>query len=104
MITFAVTVPGPGSVDVLATAWKDNLAIIATLPQPALHRFTFARAQATARHAGTIVVSVTPNARGRRLVLHHTYRVTLRLWITYTPPGAAPRSIGVYGLHLAAAS
>jgi FG-GAP repeat len=103
-ITFAVTVPGPGTVDVLATAWKDNLAIIATLPQPALRRFTFARAQATARHAGTVVVSVTPNARGRRLVLHHTYRVTLRLWITYTPPGAPPHTIGVYGLDLAAAS
>jgi hypothetical protein len=103
-ITFAVTLPGPGTVDVLATAWKDNLAIIATLPQPALHRFTFARAQATARQAGTIIISVTPNARGRHFVLHHTYRVTLRLWITYAPPGAPPRSIGVYGLHLAAAS
>jgi hypothetical protein len=102
-ITFAVTLPGPGTVDVLETAWKNNLAVIATRLQPALQRFTFARAQATARHAGTIVISVTPNARGRRLVLHHTYRVTLRLWVTYTPPGAPSRSVGISGLHLRAA-
>ena len=99
-IRLAVTLPGPGSVDVLETAWNDNLASIAELPQPAARRFAFARANTTARHAGTFALTVTPNARGRRLVLHHTYRVTLRLWVTYHPPGARQRSLGFYGLHL----
>ena len=99
-IRVGVRLPGPGTVDVLATAWNDNLASIATLLRPAAHRFTFARAATTARVGGTTVLSVRPNALGRRLVLHHTYRVTLRLWITYTPPGVRPRSVGIYGLHL----
>ena len=30
----------------------------------------------------------------------HTYRVTLRLWVTYTPAGRTYRSIGFDGLHL----
>ena len=43
---------------------------------------------------------VTPNARGKRLVLHHTYHAVLRLWVTYTPTGGNQRSVGFYGLHL----
>jgi hypothetical protein len=43
---------------------------------------------------------VTPNSRGRLLVHHHTYRVTLRLWVSYTPTGGTHRSIGFYNLHL----
>ena len=99
-VGFAVTLPGPGTIDVLETAWNDNLATIAELPQPAAHRFAFARMDTTAQHAGTIPLSVRPNARGRLLVHHHTYRVTLRLWVTYTAPGARPRTHGFYGLPL----
>jgi hypothetical protein len=43
---------------------------------------------------------VKPNAMGRRLVAHHRYRVTLRLWISYTPRHGRQRDIGYYGLHL----
>ena len=101
-ITFAVKVPGPGTVDVLETAWNDNLARVATLLQPAAHRFVFARAHTSARGATTIPVSVSPNVRGRLLVHHHTYRVTLRLWVTYTPVAGRSHSVGIYGLHLPA--
>ena len=45
---------------------------------------------------------MNPNLRGRRLILRHTYRVTLRLWVTYTPTGGVQRKIGFYGLHLRA--
>ena len=45
-------------------------------------------------------IPVNPNAPGRHLVAHHRYRVTLRLWVTYTPTGGQPRSIGTYGLHI----
>jgi hypothetical protein len=100
--TFILTanVPGPGAVDVLVTAWKDNFAGAARLLQPAKGRFVFARAYAPAKGAGTLRIVVTPNALGRRLIAHHRYRVTLRLWISYTPTHGRQRDIGYYGLHL----
>jgi hypothetical protein len=99
--TFVVTVkvPGPGRVDVLVTAWNDNVAHISLL-QPAAGRFVFARAHATSSTAKTVKIVVRPNAKGRRLVSHHRYQVTLRLWVTYKPAGGKSRSIGYYGLHL----
>lgn len=40
-------------------------------------------------------------SRGRQSrVTHHRYRVTLRLWISYTPTHGRQRDIGDYGLHL----
>jgi hypothetical protein len=100
--TFTVTVkvPGPGTVDILVTAWKDNLASVAAILQPAKGRFVFARAHAIARRAGTLTIPVYPNAQGRRLIAHHRYPVTLRLWVSYTPTGGRQRNIGFYGLHL----
>jgi hypothetical protein len=100
--TFIVTakIPGPGRVDVLVTAWKDNLAGAARVLNPAPGRFVFARAHATATHAGTLRIAVTPNVLGRRLVAHHRYRVTLRLWISFTPTHGGQRDLGYYGLHL----
>ena len=97
--TFSLRVPGPGSVDVLETAWKDNLARAAVL-KPAAERFVFARQHVHAPHGGTVSVTVNPNPRGRRLVARHRYRVVLRLWVTYTPSGGLYRSIGFLGLHL----
>jgi len=101
--TLIVTVraPGAGVIDVLVTAWKDNLAAgIARLLQPATGRFVFARAHARASRAGVLSITVRPNARGRLLIAHHRYRVTLRLWISYTPVQGRQRDIGYYGLHL----
>jgi hypothetical protein len=85
---------------VLVTAWKDNLASAARLLQPALHRFVYARKHAGARRRGTVHLVVKPNRRGRRLVSRPRYRVTLRLWVTFTPTEGTQRSTGVYGLHL----
>ncbi len=98
-VTLDLTVPGPGTVDVLETAWNNNLARVAVL-QPAKNRFVYARKHADATSAGTLTLRITPNARGKRLVLHHTYHAVLRLWVTYTPTGGNPRSVGFYGLHL----
>ena len=100
IITVRVKVPGRGRIDVLGTAWNDNLAQAAVLLQPAPHRFVFARAHRSARRAGSLALRVIPNARATRLVHHHTYRVTLGLWITYTPTGGKYRKHGFYGLHL----
>ncbi|HUA71785.1 MAG TPA: GLEYA domain-containing protein [Solirubrobacteraceae bacterium] len=106
LFTVRVTVPGAGRADVLITAWSDNLAVVATAPpsstllQPAPGRFVFARATAVATAAETLRVTLRPSARGLRLVAHHRYPVTLRLWVTYTPTGGVPRTVGFYGLHL----
>jgi hypothetical protein len=102
-LSLVVTVPGPGRLDMMETAWNDNLARLALL-QPAPHRFVFARARTQATSAGKLRVFVTPTARGRLLVHHHAYRVTLRLWVTYTPIGGGARTDAVYGLHLTGAA
>jgi hypothetical protein len=102
-----VKVPSQGRLDILITAWQDNfaraanaLAAAPALLQPAIGRFVLARAHATTNSASTLRILVRLNARGRWLVAHHRYRVTLRLWATYTPSGGQPRSIGHYGLHI----
>jgi hypothetical protein len=98
-IRFSVGVPGPGSVDVLETAWDDNLASAAALLEPARNRFVYARAHVDATRPGTQIVSVYPNDRGGLLVAHHKYPVVLRLWVSYTPDRWT-RTIGFLGLHL----
>jgi len=99
-ITLNVKVPGAGAIDVLETAWNDNLASTAVLLAPAPRRFVVARQHKRARRASTLHLRVPPNQRGKRLVHHHTYRVTLRLWVSYTPNGGRFRKQGFYGLHL----
>ena len=99
MVSFAVKVPGSGAIDVLETAWKDNSARIAVLLQPAPRRFVYARGKTAAR-AATLRFRIKPNRRGRKLVRHHRYRVTLRLWVSYTPTGANFRKQAFYGLRL----
>ena len=53
-ITCQVKVPGPGTIDVLETAWNDNIAHAAVQLQPAPRRFVFARLHKTARRATTL--------------------------------------------------
>jgi hypothetical protein len=106
VVTVRATFPGPGRADVLETGWISNEAKSAdeakyAVLQPAHGRFVFSRARFTVRRAGTLQAVVQPNARGRRLIRHHTYRVTIRLWLTFTPSGGRSRSEGIYGLHFA---
>ena len=99
-VEFDITVPYAGRLDVLETAWNNNLAHGAIVLQPAPRRFVIARAHKSAGRAGTLHFTVSPNARGKLLVRRHRYGVTLRLWITYTPVGGSYRKQGFYGLHL----
>ncbi|HWF49165.1 MAG TPA: Ig-like domain-containing protein [Solirubrobacteraceae bacterium] len=100
-VTFDLKLPGPGTVDVLETAWKNNIvAGAASLLQPAPGRFAFARKHVKVSGAGMIKVIVTPNARGRRLIAHPAYPVVIRLWISYTPTGGIRFDHGSYGLHV----
>jgi hypothetical protein len=100
LVSFDVKVPGPGAINVLETAWKNNFARAATLLQPAIGRFEFARSHRTATRASTVQFKVKPNKRGRRLVAHHRYKVTIRLWVTYEPTGGVQRKVGFYGLRI----
>ena len=59
-----------------------------------------ARAHTSAPHPTTLKLCVTSNKHGQQLVRHHTYRVILRLRVSYTPNGARFRREGFYGLHL----
>jgi hypothetical protein len=100
-VNFSLTLPGPGIVDVLETAWQDNLKAGAVrLLNPAPHRFVFARKHLNITQAGQTSITVNPNPKGHRLLLHHRYPVLIRLWISYTPTGGHQHDIGLYGLHL----
>lgn len=105
----SVDAPAPGEIDVLETAWIDNLdhayqrlagTSANVLLQPASGRFVFARSSAPVSQAGRIPITVTSNPTGALLIEHHRYRVTIRLWITYTPTGGSPEAIGYYDAHL----
>ena len=100
LVSFDVKVPGPGAINVLETAWKNNFATAAALLQPATGRFVFARSHRTAGQASTLHFKVKPNQRGRRLVAHHRYKVRIRLWVTYQPTGGTQRKTGFYGLRI----
>ena len=97
-ISLSLDVPGPGTVDVLATARKDNFGRTAKL-RSARGRFVFARASNRFHGSTSIHLVARANKRGMLLLRHPAYRVTLRLWVTFTPTGGKPRSIGFFGLH-----
>ena len=101
-----VDVPGPGTLTVLVTAWDDNLSHAKLTPQaahlhPAPKRFVFARAHLTVGKAGALLLRLTPTKLGHWLVRHHTYRVTLRIRIAYTPVGGHSTILTRYHIHLA---
>jgi hypothetical protein len=100
-VRLRLTLPGPGSADVLETAWLDNFAHASALLQPAPGRFVFARERLTISGAGVITVIVTPNKRGQELIAHHRYPVVIRLWVSFTPTNGKQRDIGLYGIHIA---
>ena len=99
-VRLTIRVSGPGRIDVLETAWNNNLAHAAVLLKPAPGRFVFARKVIRTTGPGTVQVDVLPNRRGNLLVTHHRYPVVLRLWISYTPTGGHSRNTGFYGLRL----
>jgi hypothetical protein len=97
-VSFTAAFPGPGTADVLETAWLDNFARAATLLGPAPSRFVFARQHLQVSGAGTVAVTVAPNQRGRRLIAHHRYAVVIRLWVSYTPTNGTQHNIGLHHL------
>jgi uncharacterized protein YjbI with pentapeptide repeats len=99
-ISFTIKVPGAGTIDTLATAWNSNLAHAVLRLQPARNRFVYGRGHTTVRRAMSVRITLKPNALGKRLLRHHTYRPLLRFWIVYTPTGGRSRTIGFTGVHV----
>lgn len=94
-----VQTPGKGRVQVLETAWSDNLASAAAL-EPAKGRFVFARASQSASRATTLKFTIAPSAEGRELLARPRYPVTVRVWVEFTPAGKGPQQeIGLTGIH-----
>ncbi len=52
--------------------------------------------QAVARQ-GDPEITVKPYAKGLRLIKHHSYKVRIRVWVTYTPTGGTQHTIGFEG-------
>jgi 6-phosphogluconolactonase (cycloisomerase 2 family) len=97
-ISFQARVPTEGTLDVLETAWYATRARRASVLQPA-HRFASGHANAVATAAGVLHLSVGFSAEGRRLVRRRGHAVVLKLWVTYTPNGGNPRTVGFDGLR-----
>ena len=83
----------------LVTAWNDNIAAAARVLNPASRRFVVGRATGQSAKAGLITFHLRPDAKGRRLLSHPAYRVTLRLWVSYIPLYAFQKDTGYYQLH-----
>lgn len=98
-VSLRVRVSAPGQVNILVSAWKNNLATAARLLNPGPGRFAVARARATARKSGVLTFHLRPNAKDRRLIVQHGSRVPLRLWVSYIPLYAPQTNAGYYGLH-----
>ena len=99
-VSFRVKLPGPGTADVLETAWLSNFARAARLLQPAPRRFVSARKHLQISRAGVMNVTVLPNTRGRKLIAHHRYAIVIRLWVSYTPTNGSQRNQGIYGVRI----
>jgi hypothetical protein len=108
-VSFQVKLPGPGQIDVIESAWKSNIATIASKAilakiatvrlGPALGRFIFARTHLNPKTRATLQITVKPNDRGQHLVTHHQGgALRIRLWVTYQPTSGRPHTVGYYGL------
>jgi hypothetical protein len=89
-VSFSLTLPGAGAIDVLETASNSSAAARASLPKPERGRFAFASKHLAATGAATMTVRVTPNARGKRAIARNrrAHRALfINLWVTYTPNG-----------------
>jgi hypothetical protein len=80
---FDVTVAGAGDVLVLATLGTSTLRV----RKPGPGRFTVARKTVHAKRAGTLHISVRPNARGRIAIRRARTLQRLNVWTAFRPTG-----------------
>jgi hypothetical protein len=96
-IVVVVTVPGPGTVNLLATHEDITKASAASARlKPGQEREGLGRVAITTTAAGKVTVTMHPNAAGRRLVRRHRgfgWALNVAVWTSYTPNGGAPRNV-----------
>lgn len=97
VIKLSVSVPGPGTIDVLAT--HVNVASWATASsaafQPGSGRLAWGRVTVVVKAAGTVAVTLHPNALGKRLIARERRSgraLSLRVWVSFAPVAGTPRS------------
>jgi hypothetical protein len=98
-VTLRVRVSDAGLVEVMLSAWKDDLATAARVLSPAPGRFVYARASKTANGSGTLSFQIKPTPQGRKLLEHHTFPVTLRPWVSYIPLYSFQTDTGYYDVR-----
>jgi hypothetical protein len=89
-----VTVPGPGRLSGVETAWPANQR------EPrAGHQTVLSRGALIVKRAGKVTLHLAPGAVGRRLLAgSHGRRLRLRLAITFVPTGGTARQVSASGL------
>jgi hypothetical protein len=92
-----IIVPGPGTLDLVETAWIDTAARTAQRLHLAPHRFVIARKHINTSRAGKIQIRLSLNRRGQSLVRGRRLRFTLG--VSYTPMHGRQRNISIHGLH-----
>jgi len=100
VVRFSLTLPGPGTLDILETA-ADSLAkrAAAGLLKPGAGQFSFGSQTLAAHGKGTIAVTVKPDARGRRALRSHRH-ITIDLRIEYAPTGGMPSTHNIRRLRV----
>jgi hypothetical protein len=99
-ITLRIALPGPGSVSLLGTHSDPGTAPRGggTRLVPGSERFAWARRNATAANAGSMRITLHPDAAGTRMfrfARRHRQALHIRVWTTYTPTGGSARSSDV---------
>jgi hypothetical protein len=96
-IAVVVTVPGPGTVNLLATHEDITEASAASAQlEPGQKREALGRVTITTTAAGKVTVTLHPNAAGRRLVRRHGrlgWALNVAVWTSYTPNDGRTRNV-----------
>jgi hypothetical protein len=89
VVTLAVTLYGPGTIDVMNTAGFRSFALAADVVHPPNGSFVFGSAHRVSAHAQTLQLRVVVSQAGKLLLRDHR-RASLRLSVLYTTPGGVP--------------
>jgi hypothetical protein len=89
VVTLAVTLYGPGTIDVMNTAGLRSFALAADVAHPPNGSFVFGSAHLVSARPQTLQVRVGLSQAGKLLLRDHR-RVSLRLSVFYTTPGGLP--------------